>query len=222
MSDILNLVNYRITPNNKNFSWYIFTLILSNLFFHLLYLTIFLSTLFWKIKPLPKLVKVLFISLLTIIMVAFNLAQLLVYFGINLPTGNNANILTVVQAIEILHIIVFAGFFYCIFNIIFLKKSPFSLIYVGMYNIIHAIFEKCPIISLQNFLNPLAGNAQFKNTFWQDLFGDYTQLMRLVISLLSLAMFYLAFKQLQKANYKFRYLDCYFPWQDYKLNQAQK
>lgn len=222
MTTILNLVNTRIKPTGKNYFWYIVVLVSTNLFFHLIYLNIFLSTLFWKIKFIPKSLKIVTIILFSLLMLSFNFFQILYYFNIKLEPGNNSNIHLLVQALETLHLIVFAGFFYCIYNIIFIKYSPFSLIYVGLYNILHAIMDKCPIISLQNFLNPAAGTAQYQNEFWQGFFGDWTTVMRVVISLLSIFMFYVSWAQLKKLKYNFRVLDCYFPWQDYSLKALEK
>lgn len=222
MPTILKFINTPIVPTRTNFVWYIVTLVLSNIFFHLIYLNVFLSVLFWKIKFVPKIIKIISITGLTMMMLIFNVIQLLTYFNLQLDPGTNSNLLNIVQLIEGLHILVFAGFFYCIFNIIFVKNSPFSLIYAGMYQLVHVILKKCPIISLQNFINPGAGNSPFKNEFWQGFFGDYTQLMRVVIGLLTIAMFYTAYIQLKKVNYKFWYLDTYFPWKDYELNQPKK
>jgi len=219
MNSIFNLANQKIIPTKHNFLIYIFVLISSNLFFHIAYLSVFLSILFWKLKAIPVSLRVLLIGGFSILMLGLNIAQIVALFGVVLPAGTDANILNIVRFVEALHLIVFAGFFWGIFNIIFLKISPSSLIYVGMYNLLHAIFADCPLISLQNFLNPLAGNALFLNEFWQGFFGQFTTLARILISILSLIMFYLAYKQLQKNKLRFRYLDCYFPWNEYQLNR---
>jgi hypothetical protein len=187
-----------------------------------MYITSGLVIVFWKIKSIPRVIKIIFATLLTAIMLIFNAFQLLTYFNLKLDVGTNSNLLNLVQGLEILHVFVFALFFYSIFNIIFVKNSPFSLIYAANYQLMHAILAKCPIISLQNFINPGAGNEQFKNEFWQGFFGDYTQFMRVIVGLLTLTMFYTAYVQLKRANYKFRYLDICFPWKDYELNQPKK
>jgi hypothetical protein len=96
-----------------------------------------------------------------------------------------------------------------------------SLIYFSIINIAHAFYNGCPIIVTQNFLNPAAGNDQFLNIYWQGLFGDWTQIMRVVFLIGSILTLYLAFYQLKKLKHEFRYLDFYFPWLDKQLNPVK-
>ena len=221
MDTILKFVNRPIQPTGKNFFWYLIVLIFTNLFFHILYFNTFLCTLFWKIKFIPRNIKIAAILIFSALMVGLNVIQLLVYFNVHFNSDNIIWVKYLVQMIEIFHFTAFSLFFYCIYNLIFLKNSPSSLIYFGLYNLIHAIFNNCPVISLQNTLNPLAGNPQFQNEFWQGFFGEWTNLMRVLISLFSVTIFYIAFLQLKKLNHKFRYLDLYFPWLDRQLNPVK-
>jgi hypothetical protein len=140
---------------------------------------------------------------------------------VHLPDANIIAVKYLVWVIEGLHFAMFAVFFYSIFNIVFLRLSPLSLIYFSVYNMMHAIFGDCPMISLQNLLNPVAGNEQFLNTFWQGFFGDLASLMRMLISVVMCITFYLAFRQLKALNLSFGYLDFCFPWKDLKINQNQ-
>lgn len=222
MTTFLELFKIRIQPTKKNFYWYIFILLLSNLFFHLLYFYVFISTIFWKIKFIPKTVKIIAISLFTVLILVFNLVQLLTYLDLSLPAGNDKSLLIIINTLENMHFIMFALFFYGIFNIIFIKNSPFSLISVGLYNFVHAVFNKCPMISLQNFFIPGSGDPLYQNEFWQNYFGTYTDIMRYAIAGLSFLMFYAAYLQLKNLKYSFGFFEPYFIWKDYQFNYNNK
>lgn len=222
MDTILKFIKKPILPTGKNFFLYVLFLVVSSSFFHLIYYAFFLSELIRSSKLIGRNFKKIATVLLFIFFIILNIFQILIYFNFKLPAGNILAIKYLVWIIEGLHFVMFAAFFYSMFNIVFLKFSPRSLIYFSMYNFMHAVFGNCPMISLQNLFNPLAGNELYLNIFWQGFFGQWSNMMRLVICIIMSLTFYIAFRQLKTLNLNFGLIDFCFPWSDWRIIENKK
>lgn len=98
---------------------------------------------------------------------------------------------------EAFHFAIMIIMFVGIYRIIFKPLAPYSALYVGIYHLVHSLYNGCPLSELQNYVSLQAGIEPIDNIFWRGLFGqdpNVLNAMRVLVGLICLTLIYYSYK----------------------------
>lgn len=192
----MDLVQNLRTFENKKKAFLIMTLtlVILSIFFYpvasVLVLIIFLN----QSYPNLKNKKLLFTALLSIA-VFFNIFHIWSFITptpkVFLPKISNI----LFWITEIYHASLFFLMILGVVKMIAKKYAPYSIIYVGLYNFVHALYNGCPISQLQNFFLSSSNQTLVKNIFWFGYLGDLTNVFRVLFLFIGPLLFFTSYRQ---------------------------
>lgn len=121
--------------------------------------------------------------------------------------------------VEISHFSLFVTFFYSCYRIIRYEYTPCSSTYVGLYVGTHVLYNACPISATQNYLLDKAGLQTGINTFWNGLFAEKSELVRLLFGFFCTLLFFTAYLQLKKIKLKKTYWFSF--WLEHRIGRQE-
>ncbi len=94
-----------------------------------------------------------------------------------------------------MHYTIFILFTISLVRFFIYKHTSYSAIFIGTVGVLQSIFNGCPVTTLNNYLATKAGGIDLEdNSFWGGMFGEYTNLFRVITFGLSLIILYYAYK----------------------------
>jgi hypothetical protein len=120
---------------------------------------------------------------------------------------------------EVFHSLFLVVFIYTLYQILSKKYTPYSNIYAGIYFGTHAVYNGCPISTLQNLLSQRAGLETIDNLFLRAELGVWNLPLRILSLILVVGLFYNSYMTFKKLEIKPKYWLHY--WLESKLNRAE-
>jgi hypothetical protein len=122
---------------------------------------------------------------------------------------------------ELFHFLIFVIFLWCTYRVVRYKITPYSALYIALYQGVHVIYNGCPVSEVQNWITNNGGPfAPIDNTFWRGVFVGYEIPARLVFVFIVGIFVALTYVQFQRLDYgREKWLDF---WLEPSLNKYQK